>query len=80
MKGLIGALSDAFPLLGYHKKYYMVFAALLGTLGAACLAFTPAAVVGGAPAVAASFFFLCHLEISVLDLLCEGKYAVGPPL
>eukprot|EP01063_Lacrimia_lanifica_P008471 TRINITY_DN1550_c0_g2_i1.p1 TRINITY_DN1550_c0_g2~~TRINITY_DN1550_c0_g2_i1.p1 ORF type:complete len:600 (+),score=203.07 TRINITY_DN1550_c0_g2_i1:115-1914(+) len=99
MKSLIGAVSDAVPIRGYHKVPYMIAATLVGVfafillvllpLGAEPAAFPqeatanateePSAAVvhtAGAAALAAPLlFFLVNLQISVVDLLTEGRYA-----
>ena len=73
MKALFGAISDALPIKGYHKRPYIVGAAAVGTASLALLA---AVKIGrSAAGLAAILFFFCHLELSVVDLLCEGKYA-----
>ena len=71
IKGAIGVLSDAYPLLGYHKASYIMVAATMGTcafLGLATLPITSAAIAG-------LLMFAANLEIATADLLCEGKYA-----
>ena len=71
VKGLIGSLSDAVPLWGYHKSSYVIAVAVLGSLSFVLLGAHP-----GLPATwAACLFFLVSVETSVVDLLCEGKYA-----
>jgi hypothetical protein len=73
MKGLIGALSDALPLCGYHKRGYIVGACVVGVVSFALLAAVP---FGADEAkVCAALFFLATTELAVVDLLCEGKYA-----
>ncbi len=41
MKGMVGVLSDCVPLFGYHKRYYIVFASLIGTVATLGLAMFP---------------------------------------
>ncbi len=41
LRPLIGAGSDFFPLLGYHRRSYYALAALLGSLGFFCLSVLP---------------------------------------
>eukprot|EP01043_Picozoa_sp_COSAG02_P022719 COSAG02_NODE_1189_length_13995_cov_7.850101_5_plen_188_part_00 len=73
MKGLIGALSDALPLGGYHKRGYIVGACVVGVASFALLA---AVSFGPDEAkVCAVLFFLATAELAIVDLLCEGKYA-----
>ena len=73
MKGLIGAISDALPLGGYHKRGYIVGACVVGVTAFALLAAVP---FGSDEAKAcAALFFLATAELAIVDLLCEGKYA-----
>lgn len=72
-KALIGSVSDAFPLFGYHKSSYIVISALLGTACFSVLAFLP--IGEGSGDLAAAFFFLANFEAATVDLLCEGRYA-----
>ena len=41
IKGAIGVLSDAYPLLGYHKASYIIVVAVFGTLAFVGLATLP---------------------------------------
>ena len=41
LRPFIGAGSDFFPLLGYHRRSYYALAALLGALGFFCLSLLP---------------------------------------
>lgn len=70
MKAWLGSVSDIFPVRGYHKRYYIVGAALVGTAAVFGLATLP--VGAGA---AALLFFASMMEQATADLLCEGKYA-----
>eukprot|EP00960_Hanusia_phi_P050335 760158-Hanusia_phi.AAC.1 len=71
IKGAMGVVSDAYPLLGYHKKSYIIASAFLGTFAFFMLASTPIHVAW----LAAIFLFLANFQIAICDLLCEGKYA-----
>ncbi|EKX41851.1 hypothetical protein GUITHDRAFT_88253 [Guillardia theta CCMP2712] len=71
IKGAMGVVSDAYPLLGYHKKSYIIASAFLGTFAFFMLASTPIHVAW----LAAIFLFLANFQIATCDLLCEGKYA-----
>jgi folate/biopterin transporter len=71
IKGAIGVLSDAYPLLGYHKASYIIVVGVAGTAAFLGLATVPIA----SASIAAMFMFLANLEIATADLLCEGKYA-----
>ena len=80
---LLGVISDVLPLGGYHKKYWMIIAILLGSVGSTLLTTrrtTPTTtddntsnhndvvrVVGG--------LVLMNLELAVINLLNEGKYS-----
>jgi len=71
IKGAIGVLSDAYPLLGYHKASYIIVVAVMGTMAFIGLATLPIT----SAAIAAMLMFAANLEIATADLLCEGKYA-----
>ena len=73
MKGLIGAVSDALPLCGYHKRGYIAGACVVGMVSFALLA--SVSFGAGEAKVCAALFFLATAELAVVDLLCEGKYA-----
>jgi folate/biopterin transporter len=73
MKGLIGMLSDVLPLGGWHKRSYIVGAAAVGAASFTLLAAVPFAAEHAR--VCAALFCLASLELAVVDLLCEGKYA-----
>uniref|UniRef100_A0A0G4I6L7 Folate/biopterin transporter n=1 Tax=Chromera velia CCMP2878 TaxID=1169474 RepID=A0A0G4I6L7_9ALVE len=75
MKGLVGFLSDRFPLFGYSKKYYMLVAAAIGGPALLCLALLPTKIAVGAPWVIGFLFFLTNVQVSSMDLLSEGKYS-----
>lgn len=70
MKPLVGVVCDTFSLGGYHKRYWMVIGCLCGIAGTFALIVELHVVV-----VTVLFFLFIHLEISILDLLSEGKYA-----
>ena len=70
LKPAIGLLSDLFPLGGYHKRYYLLFALLFGLFGVACM--IPNIQI---PPLIVLFIFFAHLCISVADLLTEAAYA-----
>ena len=70
IKPLFGILSDLVAIDGYHKRYWMILSGLVGVVGASLL------VVEIRVAIALTFFlFMVHSEISICDLLTEGKYA-----
>lgn len=70
IKPLIGVLSDLIAIVGYHKKYMILFACMLGIGGA-----TGMVLEIQNPVVSVIFLIMIHFEIAVLDLLIEGKYA-----
>lgn len=70
-KGLFGVVSDSWPMLGYHKRYYIVFSGVMATCSLGLLAFASHVPVQ----VAAACLFMVQLYVAVADLLCEGKYA-----
>mmetsp|Transcript_28609 Transcript_28609/g.66872 ORF Transcript_28609/g.66872 Transcript_28609/m.66872 type:complete len:587 (-) Transcript_28609:74-1834(-) len=70
MKALFGAVSDAVPFFGYHKASYIVFSSILGSL-----AYVVLGSFWVSASTAALLFFAIGVELAVVDLLCEGKYA-----
>jgi hypothetical protein len=86
MKPFIGVASDLFPILGYNKRYFALFAVLVGFAGCSALLggispSTDDAVSGGPEAVVAltDLIVICFTAVSyeaaTLDILGEGKYA-----
>lgn len=73
MKAAIGLLSDAVPILGYHKRSYIVIVSVIGTIALAVLGFLqlPARFAS----VAAFLLLVVNLQVATVDLLTEGKYA-----
>ncbi len=71
LKPLTGAVSDVFPIGGYRKKYWALQAVLVGVLGSSCL------VLGyrSGAALLIVCFVSIHYEMSVADLMSEGKYS-----
>lgn len=72
LKGVIGVLSDQYPIGGRQKAPYAIIFTVIGSAAAFVLAQYHATVT---PHVSALLFFLCYSQIAALDLLCEGKYA-----
>ena len=70
-KPLIGLFSDFFPILGYHKRYYVVLAVFLGCLGSTIVILGQNLAVG----LVVSGFVLLSIETSCSDLLTEGTYS-----
>lgn len=73
MKALIGTISDAVPLFGYHKRNYILLAALGGSFAYVFLATLHIEPSGAA--LAAFLLFCAQLELATVDLLVEGTYA-----
>lgn len=73
MKAAIGLLSDTVPLFGYHKKSYILLASVMGTIAFSVLGFVP--MTPAQAPIAALLLLLGNLQMAVVDLLCEGKYA-----
>lgn len=73
MKPMIGLISDACPIFGYAKAPYMLIAIVSGTSAMACLGFLPFPSLSISDVVVC--LFLVHMQISVVDLLSEAKYA-----
>jgi len=73
MKPVIGLVSDAFPIMGYHKGPYVILFSVCGI--SAC------AVIGGVPQsfltveTVVACMFLLTMMVSTCDLLTEAKYA-----
>ena len=70
IKPVIGVLSDLFTVRGYHKRYWLVQAICAG-IGSASLTF----FVDQWPFVLVLCFMGLNYEMSIVDLLTEGKYA-----
>jgi len=73
MKPIIGLLSDAFPIKGYHKGPYILLASFLGVMCLASIGAVPRAHMGVELLVVCMFFV--QLQFSTCDLLTEAKYA-----
>ncbi|KAL8426248.1 hypothetical protein Efla_004209 [Eimeria flavescens] len=74
MKGFIGSTSDYFPIFGFHKKYYMLAANLVGMVSAVILVALPEEVAASSIVYVGLLFCGIHLHIATADLLCEGVY------
>lgn len=70
MKPLFGVLSDVIAIGKYHKRYWMLLGCGAGVFGVFMLIIQLKVV-----SVTVFFFMLMHLEMIILDLLSEGKYA-----
>ena len=73
VKALIAILSDAFPISGYHKRYYILGVSFLGTAGLCFLALFPGDSFSLTLAILC--YFLAVLHTAVIDILSEGAYA-----
>jgi MFS family permease len=71
MKPIIGLLSDALPIRGFHKAPYILISS---GIGAACLALIGANVHLTVTMLVVCMFFV-QLQFSTCDLLTEAKYA-----
>lgn len=73
LKAAIGLLSDTVPFFGYHKTSYILLVSVMDSI---CFAVLGSVQLGPALApIAALLLMLGHLQLAVVDLLCEGKYA-----
>lgn len=70
IKPLIGIFSDLVSCVGYHKRFMMLFATLVGITGSALLISEI-----HIPVLMVVFVACAHFQIAVCDLLIEGKYA-----
>eukprot|EP00041_Stephanoeca_diplocostata_P019894 m.433169 g.433169 ORF g.433169 m.433169 type:complete len:562 (-) comp21417_c0_seq4:1306-2991(-) len=73
MKAFIGAIADSMPFLGFHKRSYIVAVSSFGVIGAIGLAAFD--LDASKVKVATLFFLFLNLQMAVVDLLTEGKYA-----
>ena len=68
----VGMISDAIPIAGYNKRYYMFGTSLFGV---AALIYLGTVEIGrGQALVYVAALVLINLQVSVVDLLTEGKY------
>jgi folate/biopterin transporter len=72
IKPLVGMISDVLPIAGYKKRYYCFLSSILGAGAIAYLAAVPLDSSSAMTYVAA--MVLINLQVSVVDLLTEGKY------
>ncbi|KEP63975.1 UNVERIFIED_CONTAM: BT1 family protein [Hammondia hammondi] len=75
LKGLMGSLSDALPLGGYRKKYYMVLAALARVLGVCLFSFVSDTFSTRHIWLAIVSIFLIFFELAICELMCSGMYS-----
>lgn len=74
LKATIGMVSDAFPIGGFYKRYYLLGFAGLGSVACALLAAAPIPRLGGG-VTASLLLFALTLEHASVDLLVQGVYA-----
>ena len=72
IKPLVGMISDVLPIAGYNKRYYCFISSILGAGAITYLAAMPLDSSSALTYVAA--MVLINLQVSVVDLLTEGKY------
>lgn len=72
MKGIIGLVSDAWPIFGYHKMSWMLLSSVIGVVSCAFLTFVP--LTDGSLLWAPILILWINLQMATMDLLCEGKY------
>lgn len=88
MKGFIGTMSDSLPIFGYHKRWYMFIANVIGVASVSSLLLMSRELASSSIVALAIPFFGIHVQIATIDLLCEGVYsqiirsnpAIGPKL
>jgi len=73
MKPVIGLISDALPIAGYHKSPYIVIVSVMGALACAAVGAVPQEHLSTEKLVLC--LFLMQLQFSTCDLLTEAKYA-----
>lgn len=69
MKPLMGAVSDTFPIYGWHKKHYLLMATLMCTLSVITL------TIHSLVWLAVSAFATASCSLMIIDLLFEGCYS-----
>lgn len=74
IKPVIGMISDIVPIWGYNKRYYMFGASLLGAAAVAYLAGATLRDDNDSAMAYVAALVLINLQVSVVDLLTEGKY------
>eukprot|EP00123_Amoebidium_parasiticum_P008792 comp19027_c0_seq1/m.21424 comp19027_c0_seq1/g.21424 ORF comp19027_c0_seq1/g.21424 comp19027_c0_seq1/m.21424 type:complete len:612 (-) comp19027_c0_seq1:50-1885(-) len=72
MKALIGFISDCFPIRGFFKKHYLSASGIVGLVVYLCLGFGD---MTSFPEISAVLFCIGHLQVALVDLLVEGRYA-----
>lgn len=73
MKPVIGLISDAIPIFGYHKAPYILVASLFGIVSCASIGLIPQEHLTITRLVGC--IFMMQMQFSICDLLTEAKYA-----
>lgn len=73
MKALYGLLSDTISCCGYRKRGYIVFCSAIAVAVFATLAIVPFDIETAV--IAAILFFFGSVDVALVDLLVQGKYA-----
>mmetsp|Transcript_104387 Transcript_104387/g.164740 ORF Transcript_104387/g.164740 Transcript_104387/m.164740 type:complete len:549 (-) Transcript_104387:141-1787(-) len=73
MKPVIGLLSDAMPIRGYHKSPYILLVSIIGVVALAAIGATSRIHMSVECLVVC--LFCVQLQFSTCDLLTEAKYA-----
>mmetsp|Transcript_48385 Transcript_48385/g.121960 ORF Transcript_48385/g.121960 Transcript_48385/m.121960 type:complete len:581 (-) Transcript_48385:149-1891(-) len=73
MKPVLGLVSDALPIQGYHKAPYILLASGLGIFACAAIGIVPQSHLNINRLVVC--LFMMQLQFSTCDLLTEAKYA-----
>lgn len=71
IKPLIGVFSDLFPVGGYHKRFWLIQSIIVGILGGLLLVIGYQAGI----LILVLCFTAINYEMSICDLLSEGKYS-----
>ncbi|CBZ54607.1 putative BT1 transmembrane domain-containing protein [Neospora caninum Liverpool] len=71
----MGSLSDAVPLGGYRKKYYMILATAAGVLGVCLLAFVSDSFSTEHVWLSSVSVFLICFQLATCELMCAGMYS-----
>ena len=74
IKPVIGMISDIVPIAGYNKRYYMFGASILGASAVLYLATVTLSDNNQSAMSYVAALVMINLQVSVVDLLTEGKY------
>uniref|UniRef100_A0A0G4HGI4 Major facilitator superfamily (MFS) profile domain-containing protein n=1 Tax=Chromera velia CCMP2878 TaxID=1169474 RepID=A0A0G4HGI4_9ALVE len=73
MKGLVGTLSDTFPIFGYHKRHYMTGTVVIATGAMIALTLIDFSWVKANVTAASVLFFCVQLNSASTDVMLDGK-------